>query len=152
MVKNNRSRDLLPSLTDRITFNIVDVNLYLREKNRIRALINTIAVMENKVFGFLSYNFCSDEYLLKINKKHLNHNNYTDIITFDLSEEGEINGDIYISVERVKENSAAFKQRYTEELSRVMIHGFLHLCGYKDKTDKDISIIRKKENQYLSLR
>ena len=126
-----------------------------RPKLRYRIISKWLKVVIEKYDfrpGDLSYIFCADDYLKNINNKFLSHDYYTDIVTFDYCSDRIVSGDMFISLERVKENSAAFKQRYTEELSRVMIHGFLHLCGYKDKTDKDISIIRKKENQYLSLR
>ena len=110
---------------------------------------------ESKKEGFtikaVNYIFCSDDYLLKINKVHLNHDTYTDIITFEYSECFEpVFSDIYISVERVRENSKVYNVFFTKELSRVILHGALHLCGYKDKSQKQIAEMRSKEELYLS--
>lgn len=100
----------------------------------------------------LNFIFCSDEYLHKINVEYLNHDYYTDIITFDNSEEPEqIEGDIFISVERIQDNSHEHTVSFTEELHRVIIHGVLHLTGYNDKTEEEKMKMRKKENAYLSL-
>ncbi|MCL4149910.1 UNVERIFIED_CONTAM: hypothetical protein GTU68_002445 [Idotea baltica] len=99
----------------------------------------------------LNYVFCDDEYLLKINVKHLKHNTLTDIITFNYSVGKLIASDIFISVDRVIENAEKFSVSFTEELHRVMIHGILHLCGYDDKGEKEKMLMRKKEDYYLSL-
>jgi len=99
----------------------------------------------------LSYIFCSDKYLLSINQKYLNHNTFTDIVTFDLAESAEIDGEIYISVGRVKENAVKYEVDFEEELRRVIIHGLLHLIGYKDKTASQKVQMRKKEQACLSL-
>ncbi|MBA4166117.1 MAG: rRNA maturation RNase YbeY [Chitinophagaceae bacterium] len=115
-------------------------------KNRIIKLFES----ENKIFNSIDYIFCSDNYLLNINELYLNHNTFTDIITFDLSKNlHSITGEIYISIERVKENSAHFKVPFYQELNRVMFHGALHLCGYKDKGMKDKKAMRRKEDFYL---
>ena len=105
---------------------------------------------EGKEIGELVYVLCKDDYLLKKNIQFLNHNTLTDVITFDYCKEGLINGDILISTERVEENSREFNVDYLTELQRVMVHGLLHLLGYKDKSKEDIKIIRKKENFYLN--
>jgi rRNA maturation RNase YbeY len=98
----------------------------------------------------LRYIFCSDEYLLQINKEHLNHNYYTDIITFDLSEKGTGTiGEIYISIDRVRDNAQNYEVPFKHELLRVIFHGALHLCGYKDKSNKDQQLMRKAEDKYL---
>jgi rRNA maturation RNase YbeY len=94
--------------------------------------------------------FCSDEYLLDVNKKYLNHDYYTDIITFDYVEDKIISGDIFISSDRVRENANQFNVSFEMELFRIIIHGILHLLGYKDKTKKDKSLMTEKENFYLS--
>lgn len=108
---------------------------------------------EKKELGELNFIFCSDEYLHSINNQYLKHNSFTDIITFDHSELADIiEGDIYISVERVTENAIIFKSEFLQELNRVIIHGVLHLIGYTDKRAKDKSIMRRKEDAYLSLR
>jgi probable rRNA maturation factor len=151
MVKNKLKPAQLPSLTDAIHFNTIDVDFALKNKKAIRSWIQSTIESEGKEFDFLSYNFCSDTYLLKVNKKHLNHDYYTDIITFDLSEGKIISGDIYISIDRVKENSAASLSKFHVELCRVIIHGILHLCGYKDKSKKDAAMMRGKEDFYLSI-
>ena len=101
--------------------------------------------------GELSIIFCCDEYLLDINKKHLNHDFYTDIITFNYNVEKKLNGDLFISVDRVKDNAALFNENFNVELFRVIIHGVLHLCGFNDKTIDEQKEMRSKENYYLSL-
>ncbi len=108
---------------------------------------------ENPKFkiGELSFVFCDDAYLHKINVEYLNHDTLTDIITFDNSDdENKIEGDIFISIERVRENAATLKTIFEQELRRVIIHGVLHLCGYKDKTKKDAQIMREKEDFYIA--
>ena len=108
---------------------------------------------ENPKFriGELSFVFCDDAYLHKINVEYLNHDTLTDIITFDNSdEENKSEGDIFISVERVRENAETLKTIFEQELRRVIIHGVLHLCGYKDKTKKDAQIMREKEDFYIA--
>ena len=100
--------------------------------------------------GELSFIFCSDEYLKKINFKYLNHDFFTDVITFDYSKEKLLFGDIYISTDRVKENAKIYSSYFNEELFRVIIHGVLHLCGFNDKTEEEKNLIRSKENEFLS--
>ncbi|NQW36944.1 MAG: rRNA maturation RNase YbeY [Flavobacteriales bacterium] len=107
---------------------------------------------ENLKEGNINYIFCDDAYLLDKNIKYLKHNTLTDIISFDYTMGKLISGDIFISVERVKENAITFKTAFKDELHRVMIHGVLHYCGYKDKTDADKKLMRSKEDYYLSLR
>ncbi len=113
--------------------------------------IDKVISSENFIIGEISYIFCDDEYLLNINKEYLNHDFFTDIISFDYTEQNIVNGDIFISIERVKENALMFNVSFIEELHRVMIHGILHYCGYKDKTDKDSSLMRHKENEKILL-
>ena len=103
------------------------------------------------LFGDINYIFCDDEYLLKINIEYLNHDTLTDIITFDYVENGVLNGDIYISIERVMENAGIFSVSYEQELHRVLAHGVLHLCGYKDKTESDAAFMRRKEDFAIQL-
>ena len=107
---------------------------------------------EGKELGELNYIFCDDDYLLDLNVKTLNHNRLTDIISFDYTLGIVVSGDIYISYERVKENSVSLDQPFKDELHRVMIHGVLHYCGYKDKLDEEKMVMREKEDYYLSLR
>ena len=111
--------------------------------------IKAVFVSEGKRFEEINYIFCDDEYLLKINKEYLNHDYYTDIITFDNSVSSLIMSDIYISVERVKENASHYVVDFMDELRRVMIHGVLHLCGYKDKTTEEQELMTVKENEKL---
>ncbi len=117
--------------------------------NEFQATISTLIEDEKKNEGELNLVFCSDDYLLEINKKHLNHDYYTDIITFDYSIGNKISGDLLISVDRVKENAKNFSVSFSQELNRVVIHGVLHLCGYKDKTEDEKKQMRNLENKYL---
>tara|TARA_B100000401_G_C52778034_1_gene706726 strand:+ start:897 stop:1310 length:414 start_codon:yes stop_codon:yes gene_type:complete len=119
--------------------------------NQFNSFISNILISEKKTEGDVVLIFCSDEYLLEINKKHLNHNYYTDIITFDYCVENIVSGDLYISIDRVKENAKTFNDSFINELSRVVIHGVLHLCGYNDKTEADQKNMRNLENKYLAM-
>lgn len=113
--------------------------------------ISRVIASENKEEGELSYIFCDDEYLHKINVEYLNHDDLTDIISFDYSEGNILHGDIFISVERVQDNANDFKVSFEEELKRVIIHGVLHYCGYKDKSDSEAVIMRAKEEEKILL-
>lgn len=113
--------------------------------------INAIASSEGKTIGALSYVFCSDDYLLEINKQFLNHDLFTDIITFDYCQDGLINGEIYISTDRVGDNAVVFKVPFSNELLRVMAHGLLHLIGYGDKTESEERLMRKKESEKIDM-
>ena len=113
--------------------------------------IANVILSENKKEGEINYIFCDDEYLLQINQEHLNHAYYTDIISFDYTVGNEINGDMFISVDRVKENAADFNVSFEEELKRVIVHGVLHYCGYKDKTESDEELMRQKEDEKLAM-
>lgn len=135
----------------KIYFNCIDRNPKLKEIKKMRQWIGDCVHREKHALGEISYNFCSDDYLHDMNVKHLKHDTLTDIITFNLNEKKVIIGDIYISYDRVKENAKEMNLSLKIELSRVMIHGVLHLCGYKDKQKKDIIIMRQKEDYYLSL-
>jgi len=118
----------------------------------LRKWINEIIVQEGRKEGNLTYVFCDDNYLLDINIKYLKHNYLTDVISFDYSVGNLISGDIFISIDRVKENAQTYSKTYRDELHRVMAHGLLHFCGYNDKADDDQSVMREKEDYYLSLR
>ena len=107
--------------------------------------------LEEKSIGDISFIFCSDDYLLEVNKKYLTHDYFTDIITFDYVEDGVISGDIFISIDRVKENAKLFSTTVENELNRVLIHGVLHLLGYKDKIKEDKTLMTFKENYYLNV-
>ena len=135
-----------------ISFNNQSITFKLKEKSKLKLWIKFIAEKEKHIVGNINYVFCNDSELLEINIKHLNHNTYTDIITFDYTEGSKINSDIYISIERVSENAKKFNVLFEEELHRVMIHGILHLCGFKDKTKSDSELMRKKENSALKLK
>ena len=120
------------------------------EKKKLKAAVAGLMKDEGKSFVSLDYIFCSDEYLLEINQNFLNHDDLTDIITFDLSDNKvNLKGEIYISVERVLDNSLLFNSTFRDELARVVFHGALHLCGYKDKSKKELVEIREKEDYYL---
>ena len=124
----------------------------LPQKLKRKAWLKEIAKTENFKIGELNYIFCSDEYLHKINVDYLNHDTYTDIITFDNSEGGKtIEGDIFISIDRVKENAVKHEQDETAELSRVISHGLFHLMGYKDKTKEQSEVMRNQENLGIQL-
>jgi probable rRNA maturation factor len=110
-----------------------------------------VITSEGKSLGDIDYIFCDDEYLLKLNVEFLQHDTLTDIISFDYSVGDEIHGQIYISIERVRENAIDYNVTFVEELQRVMAHGVLHYCGYKDKTDSDADIMRAKENDAINL-
>ena len=124
----------------------------LPEPNNVRAWLSKVVDEEQKKINHLAYIFCDDKYLHKLNVQFLNHDTYTDVITFDESLGNQLSGEVYISVERVNENASSFGVRFDEELLRVMVHGLLHLCGYKDKTEEEALEMRRKENYYLSLR
>jgi rRNA maturation RNase YbeY len=124
---------------------------FLKVRN-LKLWLKAIAANEGFAVGELHYLFVDDEALLKVNIEYLKHDTYTDIITFDNSEdEGVIEGDIFISVERVKDNANKFKANFENELHRVIAHGLLHLCGYRDKKKRDIELMRKKEEECLRL-
>jgi probable rRNA maturation factor len=130
-----------------------DINFKLKQKAQVRQWIIDTITNEGYKLSELSYIFCSDAYLLQINQQYLQHDTYTDIITFDNSEqEGKIVGDIFISVDRIRENAAKFNVSEITELHRVMIHGVLHLLGYKDKSTASKEKMTQKEDQYLSAR
>ncbi len=116
----------------------------------ITSWIEYIITNEGKKMGDINYIFCDDEYLLKINQDYLQHDYYTDIITFDYVKGKKISGDIFVSVTRVSENAPLLSKSFEEELHRVIAHGVLHLCGYKDKTEEEIKEMRSKEDFYLN--
>ncbi|MBL4594053.1 MAG: rRNA maturation RNase YbeY [Flavobacteriales bacterium] len=134
-----------------ISFLSEDISFDLECQNDIQNWIQNTISNEGKIMGEITYIFCSDEYLHKMNLEHLKHDTFTDIITFNYCVDDIINSDIFISVDRVKENSEAYKTTFQNELSRVIIHGILHLIGYDDKNDSDKEVMRTKEDFYLSL-
>ncbi|COW47495.1 Probable rRNA maturation factor [Mycobacterium tuberculosis] len=137
-----------------IQFFSEDIDFTVKDKQKIRKWIGeTIKAEGFKRVGELSFVFCSDAYLLEINKQYLNHDTLTDILTFDSSEDEDvIAGDIFISVERIRENASKFSVSEKDELNRVIIHGVLHLCGYYDKKKEDKALMTEKEDYYLSIR
>lgn len=129
-----------------------DVDFVLEEHTHIEKWLLKIIDENELTHSCLNYIFCSDDYLLKINQQYLEHHDYTDIITFDHSEgKNEIEGDIFISIDRVKENAENLNTTFRNELHRVLSHGLLHLIGYKDKTESEKKVMREKENTCLSL-
>jgi len=128
-----------------------DVRLPKLQKRRTTNWIKSIIGAEEKICGDISFIFCSDEYLLEVNKKYLNHDYFTDIITFDYVSGSLMKGDIFISVDRLLENSKVFDITFENELYRILAHGVLHLIGYKDKTIKDKKMMTFKEDYYLKL-
>ena len=133
-----------------ISFNY-ETDFKLREESNYSDWVCRVLASESFVAAEIAYIFCEDNYLLKINQEYLNHDTFTDIITFDYSEGTRISGDIFISVERVLENAGGYGASFMEELMRVMAHGVLHLMGYKDKTSSDADLMRRKENEKIEL-
>lgn len=136
-----------------INFFQEDISYTLKQKNKLKQWIKATIAAEGFKLSELNYIFCSDAYLLTINQQYLDHDTYTDIITFDNSEdEGIITGDIFISAERISENASKFNVDAATEMHRVMIHGALHLLGYKDKSPADKKLMTEKEDFYLTKR
>ncbi len=123
----------------------------LEDISRYEGWVKKVISSEGKKTGEISFIFCDDEYLLDINQKYLDHDTYTDIISFDSSVGNILNGDIFISTERVAENADSYKVKFSEELKRVIIHGILHFCGYKDKTEEEEQMMRKKEEEKMKM-
>jgi len=136
-----------------IRFFSEDTDFALAHPRKTSAWISQTARKEKSEIKEINYIFCSDSFLLDLNQDYLEHDTLTDIITFDYSaSKKDLEGEIYISIDRVSENAFKFKRDFEEELHRVIIHGVLHLAGYKDKKPSDKAIMRKKEDTYLSLR
>ncbi len=132
-----------------ITFQVEKIKFNLKKKITIKLWIAKVLRLEKKQVGQINFLFTNDEEILKKNIQFLQHNTYTDIITFNYCKDKIINGDIIISIDRVKENAEKFKSDFEKELKRVLIHGVLHLCGYNDKKTADKELMRKKENWAL---
>ncbi|MCW3076232.1 MAG: ybeY [Bacteroidetes bacterium] len=132
-----------------VTFNSQHPDFKLKRIANVKAWIRLIVELEKKKTGHINFVFTTDDELLKINQQYLKHDTYTDIITFDYTEGKTINGDIMISIDRVGDNAKKMKIDFRDELNRVIIHGILHLCGYKDKTKAHAEVMRKKENWAL---
>jgi len=132
-----------------IDFFFEDIQPVSINQNHIKKYINSLINNELKECGEISVVFCSDNYLLEMNKQYLNHDYFTDIITFDYVEGDTISGDLFISFDRIKENAEQFNTELVKEIYRVVFHGVLHLVGYNDKTDEEQSLMTEKENFYL---
>jgi rRNA maturation RNase YbeY len=141
-----------PAPEQPIFFHSEHPDFHLSNQAEIANWIHDSAAKEQRKIQVLNFIFCTDTYLLDINVKYLNHNYLTDIITFPYSEGDHIESDIFISIDRVKDNAQSFETTFFDELCRVIIHGFLHLCGYRDKSNKEKQEMRAKEDYYLSLR
>ena len=129
-----------------------DTDFKFKSKRLTSQWLKLVAQAESKKLGAVSVIFCSDNYLLDINKKYLKHDYFTDIITFDYCEGDLISGDLFISIDSVKDNSEFFKSCFEDELNRVIVHGVLHLIGYDDHTESDVAVMRSKEDFYLNFR
>ncbi|MFA6333956.1 MAG: rRNA maturation RNase YbeY [Bacteroidales bacterium] len=139
-----------------VNYFIVETKILFKNRRECTNWIKSVVIEEGndspKKVGDISVIFCSDEYLLNINKQYLSHDYYTDVITFDNSEGKILSGDIFISTDTVRSNSKIFKQEFSTELNRVIIHGVLHLLGYDDQTKRQTKVMRAKEDYYLSKR
>jgi probable rRNA maturation factor len=138
-------------LSNEISFTPEGIDYTLKNKDQLILWISEVITAEDKELGELSYIFCSDEYLHKMNLEYLNHDTFTDIITFNYCEDDLISGDIFISMDRVEENAKEYGVTFNEELKRVIVHGVLHLVGYNDKSDQEQEEMTAKEDFYLSL-
>lgn len=135
-----------------IQFTAHEVKLKLKNRTKLKAFLKDLFKREGQGLNGLHYIFCTDDYLLEINKQFLNHDTYTDIVTFEMSEDSDVTeGEIYVSLDRVIDNAAKFGVSEEQELHRVIFHGALHLCGYKDKTKKEEQLMRDKEEENLKL-
>ena len=133
-----------------ISFNY-EITFQLQAENMIMLWLSEVIRQESRKEGEICYVFCDDPYLHGLNVKFLDHDTLTDVISFDYCVGKELHGDIFISIDRVKENANVFNENFNDELLRVMVHGLLHFCGYKDKTDADAKMMREKENSCLML-
>lgn len=133
-----------------INFNY-ETDFNLENEEAVTSWLGKVITSENKKEGEINYIFCDDEYLHKINVEYLNHDTLTDIISFDYSVGNELHGDVFVSVERVKDNAADFNVSFEEELKRVLVHGILHYCGYKDKGEAEELLMRVKEDEKITM-
>jgi rRNA maturation RNase YbeY len=140
-------------MAESVNFFSEKIPFQLKQKRKVRLWIQSVATKAKKNCGEINFIFCSDKYLLTLNRDYLSHDYFTDIITFSNSPDKQtISGDVFISIDRVRENAKSFRCSITDELHRVMIHGVLHLSGYKDKTRAESLMMRGMENKMLSLR
>lgn len=135
-----------------ITYHFEQTKFVFRKKTLTSKWLRLVAESEIRRIGDISIIFCSDNYILDINRRYLGHDYFTDIITFDYCEGDRLSGDLFISVDSVRENSVEYGTEFSDELNRVIVHGILHLIGYDDHTDEDVKMMRSKEDYYLSLR
>lgn len=135
-----------------ITYNFEQTKFVFRQKTLTSKWLRLVAESEIRRIGDIAIIFCSDNYILDINRRYLGHDYFTDIITFDYCEGDKLSGDLFISVDSVRENSIEYGTEFNDELNRVIVHGILHLIGYDDHTDEDVKMMRSKEDYYLSLR
>ena len=129
-----------------------DISFAFKEKRLTSRWLKFVAGSEMKKLGDIAVIFCSDNYILDVNIKYLGHDYFTDIITFDYCEGNVLSGDLFISIDSVRENASFYGTEFADELNRVIVHGLLHLIGYDDHSDEDIAVMRAKENYYLSQR
>ena len=135
-----------------ISYHFENTDFVFRERDLNNRWLRTVAESEMKRIGDIAIIFCSDGYLLDVNRKYLGHDYFTDIITFDYCEGERLSGDLFISVDSVRENAIEYGTEFGNELNRVMVHGLLHLIGYDDHTEEDVKTMREKENHYLEIR
>lgn len=135
-----------------VIYNFEDTKFVFKDRRVTSKWLKIVAESEVRRLGEISIIFCSDNYILDINQRYLQHDYFTDIITFDYCEGDKLSGDLFISVDSVRENAAEYGTEFEEELNRVIVHGVLHLIGYDDHTDEQIKEMRSKENYYLTLR
>lgn len=135
-----------------VNYCLQDIKFLYNRKRSTRRWLNEVAAAESKSLGDINIIFCSDAYILEINKKYLGHDYYTDIITFDYCIGSILSGDLFISIDTVRDNASFYNSTFDEELHRVIVHGILHLIGYDDKTDNERLVMRSMENRYLELR
>ena len=135
-----------------ITYHFEQTKFVFRQKTLTSKWLRLVAESEIRRIGDISIIFCSDNYILDINRRYLGHDYLTDIITFDYCEGDRLSGDLFISVDSVRENSVEYGTEFKDELNRVIVHGILHLIGYDDHTEEDVKVMRSKEDYYLSLR
>lgn len=135
-----------------ITYHFEQTKFVFRQKTLTSKWLWLVAESEIRRIGDISIIFCSDNYILDINRRYLGHDYFTDIITFDYCEGDRLSGDLFISVDSVQENSVEYGTEFKDELNRVIVHGILHLIGYDDHTEEDVKVMRSKEDYYLSLR
>lgn len=135
-----------------ITYHFEQTKFVFRQKTLTSKWLRLVAESEIRRIGDISIIFCSDNYILDINRRYLGHDYFTDIITFDYCEGDRLSGDLFISVDSVRENSVEYGTEFKDELNRVIVHGILHLIGYDDHTEEDVRVMRSKEDYYLSLR